>query len=106
MTLSLEETVDRHTQLHKSLDELFACYITQNPLTEEHGKYTEMPFKRLLEWSHSMRWNPTCHPKHDTAGNRPWLDRAYELGWHRGFWPGTLMGLMFGLAAGYGLAVF
>jgi hypothetical protein len=44
-----EEHRQRHVQLHRAMDELFADYIDCHP--EQQG-YLEMPVRRLLEWSH------------------------------------------------------
>lgn len=46
----------RHIELHRALDELFADYITQHP--DEH-QFTTMPLDRLLKWSHQQTMLPT-----------------------------------------------
>jgi len=51
-----EKHKQRHIKLHKSLDELFADYIQHHP--DEH-KFLEMPFGKLLTWSHEQTKNPT-----------------------------------------------
>lgn len=61
MTVDVKE---RHEQLHSSLDELIACFITE---TENlPSKTTLMEF---MQWSHKMTENPTCKEKHDVSNN-------------------------------------
>ena len=54
--LTPEAHRQRHIELHKALDELFADYIVHH--RGEHG-FTEMPLRRLLEWSHTQTIQPT-----------------------------------------------
>ena len=50
------ELKERHVKLHRSFDELLACfYIETGDLAKET---TLMEF---MEWSHKMTINPTCH---------------------------------------------
>ncbi len=51
-----EEHKQRHIELHRALDELFADYIVHNP---DETTYTEMPLLKLLGWSHQQTINPT-----------------------------------------------
>lgn len=51
-----EEHKQRHIELHRSLDELFADYISHHP---NQTKFTSMPVMTLLEWSHQQTLNPT-----------------------------------------------
>ena len=54
--MKTKEHKQRHIELHKSLDELFADYIHHNP---EEIKFTEMPFIKLMTWSYEQTKNPT-----------------------------------------------
>jgi hypothetical protein len=47
---------ERHIELHKALDELFADYIIHHP---EENRFTDMPVMRLLEWAHEQTLHPT-----------------------------------------------
>lgn len=51
-----EEHKERHVELHKALDELFADYIEHHP---DESSFTKMPLMRLIEWSSNQRKNPT-----------------------------------------------
>lgn len=51
-----DEHKQRHIELHKALDELFADYIAHHP---EQGNFTNMPFGVLLRWSHEQTEQPT-----------------------------------------------
>ena len=55
MGLTLEEHKKRHIELHKSLDELFADYISHHP---DQVGFTTMPIKQLIEWSHRQTVKP------------------------------------------------
>ena len=57
MPLTKDETAARHKELHRSLDELFACYITEHP---GQISYLQMPLCKFMEWSCDMTRNPTC----------------------------------------------
>jgi hypothetical protein len=46
----------RHVELHKAVDELFADYIRHHP--SQHS-FLEMPLKDFIEWSHSQTIIPT-----------------------------------------------
>jgi hypothetical protein len=50
-----EKHKERHVELHKWLDELFADYIKHHP--EQHG-FLDMPFKQFLDWSHQQTIKP------------------------------------------------
>lgn len=54
--MTVEEHKQRHIELHKSLDELFADYISHHP---EEIQFTEMPLMKLLTWAHEQTKNPT-----------------------------------------------
>ena len=57
-------TVDvkaRHEKLHRSLDELFACFIAEHP---DRTNFLGTTLKEFIEWSHSMTIKPTCEDKH------------------------------------------
>lgn len=56
------ETKERHVELHRALDELFACYISQHP---DQTEFLQMPFKQFLDWSFEMTKKPTCIEKSD-----------------------------------------
>jgi hypothetical protein len=49
------ETKGRHVELHRNLDELIACYISE---TEKLLSNTTV--MELMEWSHEMTKTPTC----------------------------------------------
>jgi hypothetical protein len=46
-----EEHKQRHVELHRALDELFADYIEHHP--DEH-QFTQMPLIDLMTWSHEQ----------------------------------------------------
>jgi hypothetical protein len=56
----------RHLKLHRSLDELIACFYIQTKGMA--GTTTLMEF---MEWSHKMTINPTCAAveKEDEVGS-------------------------------------
>jgi hypothetical protein len=58
--LTEEEHRQRHIELHNSLDELFADFITHQPITE--GGFLQRPIIDLIEWSHSQTINPESNP--------------------------------------------
>jgi len=51
-----EEHKQRHVELHKALDELFADYIKCHP--EAHG-FLNISLKEFLQWSYEQTQNPT-----------------------------------------------
>ena len=51
----------RHKELHASLDELLACYITE---VEFRKGLAQTSVMELMEWSHKMTLDPTCGDKH------------------------------------------
>ena len=50
----------RHKVLHRALDELFACYITEHP---DQSQFFKMEFGDFLEWSANMTLEATCEEK-------------------------------------------
>ena len=54
--METEEHKQRHVELHESLDELFADYITHHP---EQRDFLNMPVRQLIEWSVSQTTHPT-----------------------------------------------
>lgn len=52
----------RHQELHKAFDELFACFITENP---DRTNFLGATLQEFMEWSHQMTLNPTCIEKHN-----------------------------------------
>lgn len=54
--MTLEEHKQRHKELHKSLDELFADFIHHN---SDIKTVTQIPVLRLIEWSYQQSINPT-----------------------------------------------
>ena len=46
----------RHVELHRDLDELVACYFTQN--TQKLASETTL--MEFMTWSHKMTINPSC----------------------------------------------
>jgi hypothetical protein len=63
--LTPEEHRQRHIELHKALDELFADYIGHHP--EEHH-FLDMPFRKLLDWSAQQMVTPTAVER---SGDKP-----------------------------------
>ena len=59
MTVDVKE---RHQKLHRSFDELFACFITEHP---EKSNFLGVTLKEFMDWSHQMTLNPTCIEKHN-----------------------------------------
>ncbi len=57
--MTKEEVIERHKELHNSLDELIACFIT-----ETENLPSETTLMEFMEWSHSMTKDPTCVEKH------------------------------------------
>ena len=50
----------RHKELHQAFDELFACFITENP---EKSNFLDTPLHEFMEWSHQMTLEATCESK-------------------------------------------
>lgn len=65
--MTRDEVIERHKKLHSSFDELFACFITQNP---DRDTYTGATLLEFMEWAHKMTINPTCHKTHKANGER------------------------------------
>ena len=51
---------ERHKILHKTFDELLACFINETGKTPAEATVTE-----FIEWSYGMTLNPTCCAAHD-----------------------------------------
>ncbi len=51
-----EEHKQRHVELHKSLDELFADYIIHHP---DESNYSGMVLQQFIRWSYEQSKNPT-----------------------------------------------
>ena len=51
------EHKQRHIELHKSLDELFADYISNHP--DHDGAYSAMQLQQFIAWSYGQTENPT-----------------------------------------------
>lgn len=45
----------RHQELHRSFDELLACYLVQTQRT-----ISQTPLMDFLKWSYRMTESPTC----------------------------------------------
>lgn len=58
--LEHESTKFRHKVLHQAFDELFACYITENP---EKTQFLKTELGDFMEWSASMTREATCESK-------------------------------------------
>ncbi len=56
MAQTEEEHKQRHIELHKSLDELFADYIAHHP---KEASFTGMPIGKLMLWAYEQTKNPT-----------------------------------------------
>lgn len=54
--MTREEHVARHKMLHKMLDELFADYISHQPITR-HG-FLQTTVEDLMKWSFKQTQNP------------------------------------------------
>jgi hypothetical protein len=54
-----DEHRQRHIELHKALDELFADFILHHP--GQHGFLT-MPLRQLLDWSYRQTSTPDDPP--------------------------------------------
>lgn len=54
--MTTDEHKQRHVELHKALDELFADYISHRP---QQSTFLDMPFGQLMEWSHQQTQQPT-----------------------------------------------
>lgn len=59
-----EEHKQRHKELHRAVDELFADYIEHHP--NQIG-FINMPLQQLLEWSFEQTQNPTEKPTCQSA---------------------------------------
>jgi len=46
---------ERHKILHKTFDELLACFINETKKTP-----AEATLEEFIQWSHAMTLNPTC----------------------------------------------
>ena len=55
-----EEHKNRHIELHKALDELFADFIKCHP---DLMRFTELPISVLLAWSYQQTKNPDEAPE-------------------------------------------
>jgi hypothetical protein len=54
--MSPEEHKQKHIELHRALDELFADYILHNP---NNISYIRLPIGDLLQWAYEQTLNPT-----------------------------------------------
>ena len=52
----------QHIVLHRNLDELFACFVTEHP---EKSGFLKTPLEEFLKWSHKMTLDATCEKKED-----------------------------------------
>ena len=50
----------RHVELHKAFDELFADFIRHSP---DRTRFLDAPIRDLMEWSHKQTICPTEEPK-------------------------------------------
>ena len=55
MTMTEQEHHERHKELHRSLDELLADFITHSGL---NGRFTSRPIMELLDWAHKQAKQP------------------------------------------------
>ncbi len=58
--LPVHATKERHVELHRSFDELFACFIAENP---DRTDFLDTTLGEFMEWSHQMTIKPTCANK-------------------------------------------
>jgi hypothetical protein len=61
--MTKDEHRQRHIELHKALDELFADFMSHHP---EETKFTDKPIIELIEWSHRQTTEPD-EPKTETG---------------------------------------
>ncbi len=60
-----EEHKQRHIELHRALDQLFADYIQHHP--DDHN-FLDMPLRNLIEWSYGQTLCPDEVPVSSAAG--------------------------------------
>lgn len=53
MTMTIQEHIKRHQELHRALDELLADFISH-----QRGPILETPIKTLVAWSHQQTIYP------------------------------------------------
>ena len=53
---------NRHVELHRAFDELFACYIDQN---RDKTNFLGTTLKEFMDWSYEMTKKPTCAENSD-----------------------------------------
>ena len=51
-----KELIEIHVELHKSLDKLVACWITEGT----NHSLLKFSVMELIEWSHQKTINPSC----------------------------------------------
>lgn len=54
--LTPEEHKQRHVELHRALDELFADFILHH---KHESRFVDRPIEELLHWSYIQTLNPT-----------------------------------------------
>lgn len=55
--MTRDEHRQRHVELHRSLDELFADFIRHAP--RDQHQFLDMPLSTLLSWSYQQTLEPT-----------------------------------------------
>ncbi len=55
-----EEHKQRHIELHRALDQLYADFIQHHP---EQSNFTDMPLIVLLQWSYEQTIRPSELPQ-------------------------------------------
>jgi hypothetical protein len=63
-----DELIARHCELHRSLDELLACFIAHAPFGTS---ILRLPLGDFLRWSHEQTMNPVCEADHQSTGAEP-----------------------------------
>ena len=59
MALTAEEHKQRHVELHRALDELFADYFSHGHDFDKDGpKLTQIPIITLIKWSNKQAQGP------------------------------------------------
>ncbi len=54
--MTREEHKQKHIELHKGLDELFADYINHHP---DESSFLKMPLEKLITWAYEQTINTT-----------------------------------------------
>lgn len=61
-----DEHKQRHIELHRSLDELFADYMRHH---KDQTEFLQMPLIELINWSYSQTIEPVGYYERNDAGH-------------------------------------